>query len=99
MVQSRTQGQWVRDCTYYMKLSSSAGSNIVSSEKKSHKGRNRREINMAAGFPSSSSANSNSSLPNSLLATTSPKRPPPVSDHFANNRFVSQSNTASKSFS
>ena len=34
VVQSRTQGQWVRDCTYYMKLSSSAGSNIVCSEKK-----------------------------------------------------------------
>ena len=47
-----------------MKLSSSAGSNIVCSEKKSHKARNRRETNMAAGFPSSSSVNSNSLLPN-----------------------------------
>ena len=32
----------------------------------------------------------------SLVATTSRKRPPPVSDHFTNNRFVSQSNTVSK---
>jgi len=29
---------------------------------------------------------------NSLIATTSRERPP-VSDHFGNNRFVSQSNT------
>ena len=36
---------------------------------------------------------------NSLLATTSRKRPPPVNDHFANNRFVSQSNTVSKTLS
>ena len=36
---------------------------------------------------------------NSLLATTSRKRPPPVSSHFANNRFVSQSNTISKTLS
>ena len=28
---------------------------------------------------------------NSLLATTSRKRPPPISDHFVNDRFVSQS--------
>ena len=33
---------------------------------------------------------------NSLLATTSRKRPPPVSDHFVSNHFVSQSNTVSK---
>ena len=33
---------------------------------------------------------------NSLLATTSRKRPPPIRDHFVNNRFVSQSNTVSK---
>ena len=38
MVQSRTQGQWVSDCTYYMNLSSSAGSNIVCSEKKITRG-------------------------------------------------------------
>ena len=30
---------------------------------------------------------------NSLMAITSRKRPPPVSDHFVNNRFVSQLNT------
>ena len=36
---------------------------------------------------------------NSLIATTSRKRPPPVSDHFTNNRFVSQSNTVSKTLS
>ena len=30
---------------------------------------------------------------NSLIATTSRERPPPLSDHFENNRFVSQSNT------
>ena len=36
---------------------------------------------------------------NSLLATTSRKRPPPVSDHFVNNRFVSQSNTVLKTHS
>ena len=29
---------------------------------------------------------------NSLIATTSRERPPPLSDHFENNRFVSQSN-------
>ena len=33
---------------------------------------------------------------NSLKATTSRKRPPPVSDHLTNNPFVSQSNTVSK---
>ena len=33
---------------------------------------------------------------NSLLATTSRNCPPHVSDHFVNNRFVSQSNTVSK---
>ena len=32
---------------------------------------------------------------NSLIVTTFRKRPPPVSDHFKNNRFVSQSNTVS----
>ena len=31
---------------------------------------------------------------NSLLATTSRKRPPPVSNHFVNNRFAFQSNIA-----
>ena len=36
---------------------------------------------------------------NSLLATTSRKRPPLVSDHFENNRFVFQSNTVSKTLS
>ena len=36
---------------------------------------------------------------NSLIATTSRKRPPPVSDHFVNNRFVSQTNTVSKTLS
>ena len=36
---------------------------------------------------------------NSLIATTSRKRPPPVSDHFTNNPFVSQSNTVSKTLS
>ena len=36
---------------------------------------------------------------NSLIATTSRKRPPPVSDHFVNNRFVSQSSTVSKTVS
>ena len=36
---------------------------------------------------------------NSLLATTSRRRPPPLSDHFVNNRFVSQSNTVSKTLS
>ena len=36
---------------------------------------------------------------NSLPATTSRKRLPPVSDHFVNNRFVSQSNTVSKALS
>ena len=34
---------------------------------------------------------------NSLIATTSRKRPPPVSDHLVNNRFVSQLNTVSSS--
>ena len=29
---------------------------------------------------------------NTLIATTSRKRPPLVSDHFADNRFASQSN-------
>ena len=29
---------------------------------------------------------------NTLIATTSRKRPPSVSDHFADNRFASQSN-------
>ena len=29
---------------------------------------------------------------NTLIATTSRKRPPPVSDHFADDRFASQSN-------
>ena len=33
---------------------------------------------------------------NSLIATTSRKRPPPVSDHFVNKRFVSQLNTVSR---
>ena len=36
---------------------------------------------------------------NSFRATTSRKRPPPVSDHFVNNRFVSQSNNVTKTFS
>ena len=36
---------------------------------------------------------------NSLIATTSPKRPPPVSDHFVNNRFVFKLNTVSKTLS
>ena len=36
---------------------------------------------------------------NSLHRTTSRKRPPPVSDHFVNNRFVSQSNTVLKTLS
>ena len=36
---------------------------------------------------------------NSLIATTSRKRPPPVSDHFLNSRFASQSNTVSKTLS
>ena len=34
-----------------------------------------------------------------LLVTTSRKRPPAMSDHFLNNRFVSQSNTVSKTLS
>ena len=33
---------------------------------------------------------------NSLIATTSRKRPPPVSDYFTNNLFISQSKTVSK---
>ena len=33
---------------------------------------------------------------NSLQATTSREQPPPVSNHFAKNRFVSQSNTVQK---
>ena len=33
---------------------------------------------------------------NSLIATTSRKRPPPVVDHLVNNRFVSQLNTVSR---
>ena len=33
---------------------------------------------------------------NSPIATTSHEQPPPVSDHFVNNCFVSLSNTASK---
>ena len=36
---------------------------------------------------------------NSLIVTTFRKRPPPVSDHFKNNRFVSQSNTVSNTTS
>ena len=36
---------------------------------------------------------------NSLIATTSRKRPPPVSDRFVNNRFVSQLNTVSRALS
>ena len=36
---------------------------------------------------------------NSLITTTSRKRPPFVSDHFTNNPFVSQSNTVSKTLS
>ena len=36
---------------------------------------------------------------NSLIATTSRERPPPVSDHFVNNRFVSQLNTVSRAVS
>ena len=36
---------------------------------------------------------------NSLIATTSRKRPPPVSDHFVNNRFVSQLNTVPRALS
>ena len=36
---------------------------------------------------------------NSLIATTSRKRPPPVSDYFTNNPFISQSNTVSKTLS
>ena len=36
---------------------------------------------------------------NSLIATTSRKRPPPVSDHFVKNRFVSQSNTVPRALS
>ena len=50
-----------------MKLNSSAGSlkyRMFRKEIKSHEARNRRETNMAAGFPSSSSVNSNLSLPN-----------------------------------
>ena len=36
---------------------------------------------------------------NSLIATTSRKRPPPVNDHFVNNHFVSQLNTVSRALS
>ena len=36
---------------------------------------------------------------NSLIATASRKRPLPISDHFKNNRFVSQANTVSKTLS
>ena len=36
---------------------------------------------------------------NSLQATTSRKRLPPVSDHLVTNRFVYQSNTVSKTLS
>ena len=35
----------------------------------------------------------------SLIATTSRKRPPPVSDYFVNKRFVSQSNTVLRALS
>ena len=33
---------------------------------------------------------------NSLIVTTSCKRPPPISNHFVNNCFVSQLNTVSR---
>ena len=33
---------------------------------------------------------------NSLIATTSRKRPPPVSDYFTNNLFICHSKTVSK---
>ena len=36
---------------------------------------------------------------NSLIATTSRKRPPRVRDHFVNNGFVSQSNTVPRALS
>ena len=36
---------------------------------------------------------------NSLIATTSRKRPPPESDHFTNNPLVFQSKTVSKTLS
>ena len=36
---------------------------------------------------------------NSLIATASRKRPPPVSDRFTNNPYFSQSNTVSKTLS
>ena len=35
----------------------------------------------------------------SLIATTSRKQAPPVSDHFINNSFVSQLNTVSRALS
>ena len=36
---------------------------------------------------------------NTLIVTTSCKRPPPVSDHFVNNCFVPQLNTVSRALS
>ena len=42
---------------------------------------------------------SNLNTVNSLIATTSRKRPPPISDHFVNNRFVSHLNTVPRALS
>ena len=50
-----------------------------------------KTVHLCCGYPDHLVSELFYSTVNSLLATTSCKQPPPVSNHFVNNRFVFQS--------